>query len=191
MQSSSGVRLRRGVWCWGERTWGTGMCVDGWEVGNKSGVVQWCSAIWWEAHFSCVVRPHTGRVIRAAHLAPLPPESGTHTEKLDTLQLVIVVMISQGMAQVFVDELLLFYSVLFRLSSLPSFLSSILFLLFFIPSFLFCLSSFQPSHVNLFVNFYLHSPKFTNLPWNMSLFLSFFTSPFFLLWSFSSSLSYL
>lgn len=124
MQSSFGARLvrreagregrrevgRRGVgrgWG-GERTRGTRMFADGWEVGNKSGAVQWCSAIWWEAHFSCVARPHTGWVIRATHLAPLPPESGRGREKLEeegTPQLLIVVMISEGIAQVFVDEL--------------------------------------------------------------------------------------
>lgn len=56
------------------------------------------------------MRPHTGWVIRATHLAPLP-ESGGEQEKLEeegTLQLLIIVMISQGIAQVLADELLLF-----------------------------------------------------------------------------------
>lgn len=68
MQSSFGVRLAMGFG--DERR--TRMCVDGWEVGNKSRAAQWCSAIWWEAHFSCVVCPHTGWVIRANHLSPHP-----------------------------------------------------------------------------------------------------------------------
>lgn len=60
------------VWGWVKREdeGDSDVCVDGWEVGNKSGAVQWCSAIWREAHFSCVVRPHTGWVIRATHLPP-------------------------------------------------------------------------------------------------------------------------
>lgn len=70
-----GMRRRgeEGVgWC-GE----TRMYADGWEVGNTSGAVQWCSAIWWEAHFSCMARPRTCWVIRAMHLASPPPPSPT------------------------------------------------------------------------------------------------------------------
>lgn len=60
---------------------GTRKCVDGWEVWNKSGAVQWCSAVRWEAHFSCVVRPRTGRVIRATHAAPLHSEGNRRRRK--------------------------------------------------------------------------------------------------------------
>lgn len=73
--------------------------------------LQSSSAICRKAHFSCVVHPRTGWVIRPTHLAPLPPESGRESSRVEetSLQLLIAVMMSQGSTQVVLDELLLFF----------------------------------------------------------------------------------
>lgn len=97
---------------------------------------------------------------------PTPPKTGAEQEKLEeesTLQLLIVIMISQGTAQDSDDELLVF---------LPFFLSSILFLRFlflpvylpyFFSSFSSRLSSFHPvilAFLPVFLPFLFHPVSF-------------------------------